>query len=170
MLSVFLLSCLVFFFFKQKTAYEMRISDWSSDVCSSDVGNRLVAPEPVDNSRVFETRKRLNDAILAEAGSIHDRVKTGEQRASAIVDDAGQELDDLDAGLSDSSVANARCGCPPLRERLPLVEFCGFDHLAHLARLADRCVSLGPLFGVLGDAAGPRSEEHTSELQSLMRT
>src|SRR3546814_17077360 len=31
-----------FFFFKQKTAYEMRISDWSSDVCSSD----LARPEP----------------------------------------------------------------------------------------------------------------------------
>src|SRR3546814_10780347 len=31
-----------FFFFKQKTAYEMRISDWSSDVCSSD----LLPPEP----------------------------------------------------------------------------------------------------------------------------
>src|SRR3546814_5076777 len=30
----------VFFFFKQKTAYEMRISDWSSDVCSSDLGYR----------------------------------------------------------------------------------------------------------------------------------
>src|SRR3546814_5057143 len=29
-----------FFFFKQKTAYEMRISDWSSDVCSSDLENR----------------------------------------------------------------------------------------------------------------------------------
>src|SRR3546814_6393843 len=29
---------LVFFFFKQKTAYEMRISDWTSDVCSSDLG------------------------------------------------------------------------------------------------------------------------------------
>src|SRR3546814_4852168 len=29
--------CVVFFFFKQKTAYEMRISDWSSDVCSSDL-------------------------------------------------------------------------------------------------------------------------------------
>src|SRR3546814_2455545 len=28
-----------FFFFKQKTAYEMRISDWSSDVCSSDLNN-----------------------------------------------------------------------------------------------------------------------------------
>src|SRR3546814_1394841 len=31
----------MFFFFKQKTAYEMRISDWSSDVCSSD----LAAPQ-----------------------------------------------------------------------------------------------------------------------------
>src|SRR3546814_4308273 len=32
------LSCFIlFFFFKQKTAYEMRISDWSSDVCSSDL-------------------------------------------------------------------------------------------------------------------------------------
>src|SRR3546814_9255089 len=35
---------LVFFFFKQKTAYEMRISDWSSDVCSSDlVDERILA-------------------------------------------------------------------------------------------------------------------------------
>src|SRR3546814_10023546 len=33
---------LVIFFFKQKTAYEMRISDWSSDVCSSDLE---IAPE-----------------------------------------------------------------------------------------------------------------------------
>src|SRR3546814_10075634 len=33
--SVVCLLC--FFFFKQKTAYEMRISDWSSDVCSSDL-------------------------------------------------------------------------------------------------------------------------------------
>src|SRR3546814_17800469 len=29
--------CVLFFFFKQKTAYEVRISDWSSDVCSSDL-------------------------------------------------------------------------------------------------------------------------------------
>src|SRR3546814_4606734 len=29
--------CFIVFFFKQKTAYEMRISDWSSDVCSSDL-------------------------------------------------------------------------------------------------------------------------------------
>src|SRR3546814_7015769 len=31
------MSVFLFFFFKQKTAYEMRISDWSSDVCSSDL-------------------------------------------------------------------------------------------------------------------------------------
>src|SRR3546814_8212950 len=33
----------MFFFFKQKTAYEMRISDWSSDVCSSDLRVALTA-------------------------------------------------------------------------------------------------------------------------------
>src|SRR3546814_4945271 len=32
-----LFAVMLFFFFKQKTAYEMRISDWSSDVCSSDL-------------------------------------------------------------------------------------------------------------------------------------
>src|SRR3546814_2912261 len=32
------------FFFKQKTAYEMRISDWSSDVCSSDLTEALQSP------------------------------------------------------------------------------------------------------------------------------
>src|SRR3546814_4431783 len=43
--------CLMdFFFFKQKTAYEMRISDWSSDVCSSDL---VVDPFPM-LSRAFE--------------------------------------------------------------------------------------------------------------------
>src|SRR3546814_9777509 len=35
-------SVFVFFFFKQKTAYEMRISDWSSDVCSSDLPGDIV--------------------------------------------------------------------------------------------------------------------------------
>src|SRR3546814_2037236 len=33
-----------FFFFKRKTAYEMRISDWSSDVCSSDLGKEHDLP------------------------------------------------------------------------------------------------------------------------------
>src|SRR3546814_7834542 len=37
-----------FFFFKQKTAYEMRISDWSSDVCSSDLQALLDAPHAAE--------------------------------------------------------------------------------------------------------------------------
>src|SRR3546814_6359332 len=36
----------LFFFFKQKTAYEMRISDWSSDVCSSDLSIKILATIP----------------------------------------------------------------------------------------------------------------------------
>src|SRR3546814_8560570 len=36
-LVLFVVVCVSFFFFTQKTAYEMRISDWSSDMCSSDL-------------------------------------------------------------------------------------------------------------------------------------
>src|SRR3546814_2169299 len=39
----------LFFFFKQKTAYEMRISDWSSDVCSSDL-HRMLSSKIVPGS------------------------------------------------------------------------------------------------------------------------
>src|SRR3546814_9210394 len=41
--------CYVFFFFKQKTAYEMRISDWSSDVCPSDLVFRQRVEIPTPN-------------------------------------------------------------------------------------------------------------------------
>src|SRR3546814_8131000 len=37
---------IIVFFFKQKTAYEMRISDWSSDVCSSDLRDGGFVPPP----------------------------------------------------------------------------------------------------------------------------
>src|SRR3546814_4460571 len=49
---------LLFFFFKQKTAYEMRISDWSSDVCSSD----LTAVAHAD-LRARGLRQRLADLV-----------------------------------------------------------------------------------------------------------
>src|SRR3546814_12698601 len=45
----------MFFFFKQKTAYEMRISDWSSDVCSSDLSRAGRKPSHQrDGCRMFE--------------------------------------------------------------------------------------------------------------------
>src|SRR3546814_2507620 len=46
-----------FFFFKQKTAYEMRISDWSSDVCSSDLSPRSAHPRAMV-STAGERRRR----------------------------------------------------------------------------------------------------------------
>src|SRR3546814_5276891 len=57
MYCIILLICLfLFFFFKQKTAYEMRISDWSSDVCSSDLFDR-----PVLRSFVQQFQQRHAD-------------------------------------------------------------------------------------------------------------
>src|SRR3546814_1997364 len=48
----------IFFFFKQKTAYEMRISDWSSDVCSSD----LLAVRVIhDEIFLVHARRELDD-------------------------------------------------------------------------------------------------------------
>src|SRR3546814_13602130 len=55
-----LLSAL-FFFFKQKTAYEMRISDWSSDVCSSDLHVRCHSRHPDRRGR-HRPRDRRCDA------------------------------------------------------------------------------------------------------------
>src|SRR3546814_8511659 len=50
----------LFFFFKQKTAYEMRISDWSSDVCSSDLMALLTGnPVITDIARVFPATLEL---------------------------------------------------------------------------------------------------------------
>src|SRR3546814_8028546 len=46
-ICVYGLLVLLFVFFKQKTAYEMRISDWSSDVCSSDLAAKLAAQMPM---------------------------------------------------------------------------------------------------------------------------
>src|SRR3546814_2618073 len=51
----------LFFFFKQKTAYEMRISDWSSDVCSSDLLMTAVSPNLEALKKEGETgRKKIN--------------------------------------------------------------------------------------------------------------
>src|SRR3546814_3963153 len=49
---------LVFFFFKQKTAYEMRISDWSSDVCSSDLGMSHAGEAGEDQHQACQERQK----------------------------------------------------------------------------------------------------------------
>src|SRR3546814_12596603 len=65
----------LFFFFKQKTAYEMRISDWSSDVCSSDLA-ALVSPRPVG------ARQRLI-LVLDGQYAVADRESVEGQRHDA---------------------------------------------------------------------------------------
>src|SRR3546814_11955838 len=64
---------ILFFFFKQKTAYEMRISDWSSDVCSSDLLDRRVVD--IDPGRpCARARRNAADADLVLTGiELHAR-------------------------------------------------------------------------------------------------
>src|SRR3546814_19841243 len=88
---------MLFFFFKQKTAYEMRISDWSSDVCSSDLyqvpravqaGNKLINRDhiflmagalgtPMTNAVLPEqfTANVPNFAPLSSARSMYEQTK-----------------------------------------------------------------------------------------------
>src|SRR3546814_19206508 len=58
-----------FFFFKQKTAYEMRISDWSSDVCSSDLIKRVIGL-PGDTLEVRGGQVILN-GVPVKRGPLH---------------------------------------------------------------------------------------------------
>src|SRR3546814_7976677 len=100
----------IFFFFKQKTAYEMRISDWSSDVCSSDlVGCQT---QPGDGCA----------RPLAPAGH-----------------------------------------CPPSSRA------CGWRGSGREQPTSSQWGRTASSAGTIGNGAASRSEEHTSELQSLMR-
>src|SRR3546814_4720980 len=89
------------FFFKQKTAYEMRISDWSSDVCSSDLG------EPYDHRN---DRSQVAGPRQQERGSN----QPGAERA---IDEAhgagnfggGDDRDGDDQGTNDMEIGRASC-------------------------------------------------------------
>src|SRR3546814_3876582 len=114
-------ACIVivdFFFFKQKTAYEMRISDWSSDVCSSDL--------------VF-------DLVRGPASTMADQT-----RNAWLYDRDGRAI--------------IHVNMPAKDEDIPAIGARGrMDHVAFDCRDPDAM------------EARLRSEEHTSELQSLMR-
>src|SRR3546814_4969554 len=86
-----------FFFFKQKTAYEMRISDWSSDVCSSD----LLAS--IDSAAVATTKATDagNFANAAQAERIAaETARGGSENAAGVATAAAASADD-DAALAD---------------------------------------------------------------------
>src|SRR3546814_1385710 len=145
----YMLLCRVFFFFKQKTAYEMRISDWSSDVCSSDLGiSHRSQPDQRDHRADGDPRAR------------HGRVRAHDRQLQGR---AGRE----------------RGYAPPAGRTGEGALMLGttFVHALRSIRrhlLRSFLTILGIVIGVgavvtmvtLGNA--PRSEEHTSEIQSLM--
>src|SRR3546814_16723245 len=61
------MACVLFFCFKQKTAYEMRISDWSSDVCSSDLPLLSIAIEKTADHHVRLSRATMPGTELQAA-------------------------------------------------------------------------------------------------------
>src|SRR3546814_1667312 len=115
--------CLFLLFFKQKTAYEMRISDWSSDVCSSD----LLATKPWVKTSLAPGSQVVTDYL--EAAGLQG------------------DLDALGFDLVGYGCTTCIGNSGPLAE--PIHEAIEAKDLAVGAVL--------------------RSEEHTSELQSLMR-
>src|SRR3546814_10444642 len=93
---------LTFFLFKQKTAYEMRISDWSSDVCSSDLlAGKLVFARRVlgKGAHGFPWRvgvlepvhhHRVDDAVMADARAravLRQRIRRVRHRLHAACQD-----------------------------------------------------------------------------------
>src|SRR3546814_16615401 len=91
----------IFFFVKQKTAYEMRISDWSSDVCSSDL--LFVEGDAFQLLRVvFQLRLAVlfpEEAGVGQAGGEHLAIARDDGRAAVLrlyiggADEGGGELD-----------------------------------------------------------------------------
>src|SRR3546814_7504559 len=115
-----------FVFFKQKTAYEMRISDWSSDVCSSDLSER-------------------DRCTFVERGGARPQHRL----------DAGERNIPAAAGHVDDIAADRARDRQRARQRAVLQ--------AHPMQIGGERAGEGRVI------SGVRSEEHTSELQSLMR-
>src|SRR3546814_8442412 len=131
--------------FKQKTAYEMRISDWSPDVCSSDL-----TPEPVDEIVLFDMvapanlphgldeRVKIASGQIAERDQVFhiiDRDDIGVFHLASVVSGEGEQDFDLAMRVNLDGARHVLEACRARRSTPRLV----------------------------------RSEEHTSELQSLMR-
>src|SRR3546814_2725110 len=77
--------CSCFFFFKQKPAYEMRISDWSSDVCSSDLDplQRIRPEDDLDPVNEKAVDGEAVAAAVAQRGRLRDTVDRIKRRTAA---------------------------------------------------------------------------------------
>src|SRR3546814_8605143 len=130
---------------KQKTAYEMRISDWSSDVCSSD----LPLGRQSDDGAGADAGLALQ--LQASAMQLHEAIGQRQAEPGALELAAETAVDLLE-------------GREGTRDVL------GGDADAGVAHLENEAAVAGAARGQRNTAAFRRSEEHTSALQSLMRT
>src|SRR3546814_17147313 len=80
------------FFFKQKTAYEVRISDWSSDVCSSDLpGERVTAAQAAPSPRAVMVEKALRNRPDMKAQFVDQDLANNDLRVDVLRRMAGTD-------------------------------------------------------------------------------
>src|SRR3546814_19964293 len=90
-----------FFFFKQKTAYEMRISDWSSDVCSSDL------PVP----HLLRLRRALDIGEIIAVEDLEGLIAALERRDRIGADDLAAGIVEIDLVLDRSEERRVGTEC-----------------------------------------------------------
>src|SRR3546814_7782489 len=143
-----------FFFFKQKTAYEMRISDWSSDVCSSDLEGAAVA---LEIAKLFEQAGLPAGLFQVVLGGADEALSLAAHQDVAVVT--------LTGGTAAGEALARAAGAKPFLGEL------GGNSANIVCADADLGDAAKRLAASAFEASGQqcRSEEHTSELQSLMR-
>src|SRR3546814_7307897 len=134
------------FFFKQKTAYEMRISDWSSDVCSSDLLDRY------DRN----LGKWVDSAVKNQVSLNFLNIGQGAIITTGVTVLLWLSADGVVKGAM--TVGDVVLVSAYLTQLYAPLNFLGFVYREIKHALADM------------ERMFDRSEEHTSELQSLMRT
>src|SRR3546814_1099495 len=173
-----------FFFFKHKTAYEMRISDWSSDVCSSDLNefgfdylrdNMAWRKEDlVQRGHYFAIVDEVDSILIDEARTplIISGPSSGE--ANRWFAEFAKIARTLEAGV-DYEVDEKKRTIGVLEPGIEKVEdYLGIENLYESANtplisFLNKSIKALALFKRDTDYVVMRSEEHTSELQSLMR-
>src|SRR3546814_7024918 len=181
-----------FFFFKLKTAYEMRIRDWSSDVCSSDlkyaekalalssgehVQPEMIAARDLPSDKVDElsdARVRLMTAM--SAGAAEEKPLDAamaqanfdcwmeQQEENFQPDDIAACRDGFEVAMAELEEEPEVAVAPPAPEPMMAAPAAYIVHFEF-----DEAALTPDARTTLADVA-KRSEEHTSELQSLMRS